>query len=389
MKKLIYVPLEAYQERYTEYQSVKGGVYETAFKKYKVPFIAIRPHSRLCHIKTGVVLDASKRCEWAFEQTQQLVQMIIAGKITSEDVIYFEDFWHPGMEMIPYALSLKFGNDPWPEIYSFWHAQSVDRFDFTYPMRHWMRTFEHAWVACHDRIFIASKEVAELIEDGGLDCDKTRLVGLPYDSKVIKKLFNVKPQPWRLRKKQVVFSSRWDEEKCPDFFCSLANLVRDERNDIDFVVCTGAGKLRSNNPSLVQVARDTASTNNCFRIEENLTKRQYFQILARSRVQFNCANQDFVSLTILDATTMGCKPLYPNYLTFPDVLQHNEFYLYTKDNLQSAAQHLYALIDSEEYDVSWVYKKYENTVPRMLEVMGFIPKGTVLQLPEVVNFVTR
>ena len=370
---LYYVPLELYHERYTEYQSSKGGVYETAFKKYKIPFKAIRPHERVNRIKTGVVLDAEARSKWAFEQSTRLVQLILNGTITSQDVIHFEDFWHPGMEMIPYAMSLK---NVTPQIFSFWHAQSVDPYDFTYPMRTWMRSFETAWARCHSSIFVASPEMKEMIETSDVNAlCPIEVVGLPYSSSIVRKRYAPKVMP--KKKRQVVFSSRWDKEKCPEFFCHLAEAVMDEEDktavDTHFHVCTGAALLRSNDAYLLDVARKMRTIYpSRFHVHENLSKKQYFKILAESKVQFNCADQDFISLTILDATTMGCLPLYPDYLTFPTVLENRQEYLYEKNNLQSAKEKLYALLNSEEkQDVSFVYKKQENTVARMLYYMGY------------------
>jgi len=136
----------------------------------------------------------------------------------------------------------------------------------------------------------------------------------------------------------------------------------------------GARQLRSNDSGLVDDALAMEDRHwSQFVVKENLTKEKYFKILAESKVQFNCADQDFVSYTILDATTMGCLPLYPNYLTFPAVLENRERYLYKKGNIASAKEKLYELIDTNlapEY-VDFVYEKYEDTVLRMLHAMGF------------------
>jgi hypothetical protein len=99
-----------------------------------------------------------------------------------------------------------------------------------------------------------------------------------------------------------------------------------------------------------------------------------------AKVQFNCADQDFVSYTLLEAAAFNCAPLYPRYLTFPDALQHNNRHLYEKRNLQDAKAKLYELLDASEYgefkeDYSWVYKPFEGSVERMLRVMGFLGEG--------------
>lgn len=371
MKRLIYVPLEQYQERYTEYQSSPDGVYERAFKQYGVPFVSIRPHNNVHRIKTGVVLDAYSRCSWAFEQTKFLVNAITTKQITSDDVIYFEDFWHPGMEMIPYTLHLVYPPDQWPQIYSFWHAQSVDPFDFTHKMDWWIRNFEKAWAHLHDNILIASKEMSSLMDQGRVFNPRT-VVGLPYSSDIIRERYFPSDFQQLERRNRVVFSSRWDKEKCPDFFCKLVTEVMNERSDIEFVVCTGAKELRSNSLALLDLASEMESSYpENFKVLANLTKAEYFKTLLESKVQFNCADQDFVSLTILDASTAGCQLLYPEYCSFPDVLEHKERFMYVKGSVDYAKSQLYHLLNSKPEPVDFVYKKHEDTVLRMLHAMGF------------------
>ena len=59
--------------------------------------------------------------------------------IKDGDALFLQDYWHPGIESILYALDL-YGISV--EIYAMLHAQSVDEYDFTYNMKNWMRHYE-------------------------------------------------------------------------------------------------------------------------------------------------------------------------------------------------------------------------------------------------------
>lgn len=371
--RLFYVPLELYRERYTEYLSGPNGMFERQAKELGVDVVPIRPNSRVNTIETGVVLDPIARCSWAFEQTQQLVQMITTGFITNKDVIYFEDFWHPGMEMVPYAMSLV--DREQIKLYAFNHAQSVDPNDFTANMP-WMRAFEIAWAKRLSGIFCAANELAQMMTTGWGSSSQYHSTGTVFDHRVLYDIVGLS-EDWDCkdpeRPNTVVFSSRWDKEKDPAFFCQLADAVLKERDDVAFVVCTGAKELRSNDPSLLELAKNMQQHHGegSFKVLADLTKADYYNVLADSSVQFNCARQDFVSYTLLEAATFGCAPLYPNRDTFPDALHHHESHLYKPGNVFDAKLKLYALLGGPLKSYEWVYKKYERSVHRMLRVMGF------------------
>jgi len=77
------------------------------------------------------------------------------------------------------------------------------------------------------------------------------------------------------------------------------------------------GPLRSNNEKYLTRARELESKGD-LKIYENLKKDQYYELLADSRVLFNCALQDWVSNTVSEADTLGCNVLFPAYRSFPE-----------------------------------------------------------------------
>ncbi len=384
MRRLIYLPLEQYQERYTEWLSSPEGAIETDLKTLNIPYTVIRPHNHLSRITHGQVVDVQERMAWGFAQVQMLSSLILNGGVSSETVIFIEDFWLPGMEMIPYTLSTYFGTNKsnWPKMYAYCFAQSCDPNDFTAPWSWWIHDFECAWGSLLEGMFVSCPEHKWLAHEYAPG--KTYVVGLPFSSEVVKRIPLQQQFPAR-RQKRVVWSSRWDTEKNPDFFMKLAELVLSERTDIKFVVCTGSEKLVSNDSNMLRMARSMQQRYSFnFQVYENLTKAEYYTILQHSRVQFNAASQDWVSNTLLEAATFGCKPLYPWYLSFPAALNYKQEHMYIPGDTQDAKRKLYSLIDSEApTDLSFIYDKYDHTFRRMLSVMGFnVPPAVPIEFRE-------
>ena len=95
--------LEPYEGRYTlQLQDWSERVY----KKRGIDFKVV-PGSTIDDTKSisvGQVLDAHGRSYFGMSQFMNLVQMMRNGDITSEDAIFFEDMFQPGMESLPYIL---------------------------------------------------------------------------------------------------------------------------------------------------------------------------------------------------------------------------------------------------------------------------------------------
>lgn len=374
--KLWYLPLEAYAARYTEYLSTPYGFVETDLKRLQIPYEVIRPHNDLLQITTGQVLDVTARTIWAFDQIAILVAKIVAGEVKRDDVIYIEDMWHPGFEQLPYAMAMKFGHDrkTWPKMYVFCHAQSVDENDFTYPMRGWMRNFEHAIAKLSAGIFVAAKGLEDRLENAKVSHGNVHTVGTVFNGEVLMSIAGMSKLPMvKNRGKRVVYSSRWDSEKDPMFFLQLVEHVMERRKDIEFVVCSSNPQIRSNAPGILSAFKTIkARFQKNFTVHTNLSKQKYFEILSKSKVQFNCAKQDWVSYVLLEAALFGCAPLYVSRLSFPRALDFNMEHLFTPESIPDAYEKLCKLIDSkEERTYEWVYRRYEGSFHRMLSIMGF------------------
>lgn len=358
---LYYFPLEAYKARYTCQLSAAGhqGWLESRWLENEVPYKRIEPsiaHEPI-NIEHGSVLDACQRGIYACGQTAEFLKYLQSGLVTSDDVIYFDDFWQPGVEALPYAFELTGIK---PKMYALLHAQSVDEFDFVFKMLPWIRHFEKGIASILDGVFVSCELLADLVYKQGLcEADKIHITGLPYNSSKVKEIYF--PQDYQNieKKNQVVFSSRWDTEKDPLFFLDVIDRINelkypiDYEHKINFVISTSHKKLKSNDEYLLSILEDALAEFPNLEVRNNQTKEDYYKTLLESKIQFNCADQDFISWTLLEATTAGCVPVYPNYRSFKNLLPDKVSY--SKHDVSSAMDVILRLIEDDLF-----YKEVTN-----------------------------
>jgi hypothetical protein len=287
-------------------------------------------------IRGGEVLDTYNRPKWALDQMQQLVSFAEASP-EGAGKIWFSDFFTPGLEALPYTRT-KF------KAFSFLWAQTFDRYDFTNRFIPWMRPWETSALKIYTKVFVASHLLRDLIVTALPDAEaRVEVVGLPFDSSdVLSRISGGLPES---RMIDVVYSSRFDQEKNPNFFLDLVSA----RPDLNFAICTGHPRLQGSDSDAVKRAEAIASSKGNLQIYVSLQKGDYYRVLASSKIQFNCALQDWTSFTFLEALTYGCLPLYPNWRDFP-MSVYDMRYLYQMGNLESANLVLERLLSAPPKD---------------------------------------
>lgn len=369
MKKLFYLPLEQYPERYTALMSCPHGWAEDNFSRLCVPYARIEGDQLNREIKSGVVLDACGRSYYGSIQVARLVERINAGEVHDGDVVYTEDFWTPGIESLFYVRHLL-GIDF--KIGCFLHAQSVDDTDFAYKMREWMRPIEQGYGRGYDYIFVCSEILKRLCVDAGVGReDNIHVVGLPYNSRRLKEQLG--EIGYRRPKKEdyVIFSSRFDDEKDPMFFLDLVERCP----DIRFVLVNPrkGRPLTSNGEVAARLVAILDRPGGNLSLVDTANKVDYYTALAKAKVQFNCAHQDWVSWTLLEAVTFGCLVLYPKWKDFPLELKYNENYLYEKRNIDDCEAKLRALMSREfSHENDYIVEKHDCSWKTYLTIMGLL-----------------
>lgn len=362
MKTLYYMGLEPYQGRYTlQLQDWNEAVFKKRGIDYKL--VPGKTIDNTKSISTGQVLDAHGRSFYSLHQMANLVQILKSEKVTSDDAIFFEDMFTPGIESLPYILN-QIPAENRPKVWIRCLAQTIDPDDFVHVwnMQEWMSHYEHMVNSFATGILASNEEMVANAKVAGWKAPIYNISGLAFGKKEVQS--RAKELPFYTRARRVVFAARWDQEKQPDFYMDLAEELHKE---MDFVVLQG-GPLKSNDPKYVARARDL-QTKGILDVQENLSKDMYYMILANSRVMFNCALQDWTSNTVSEADAMGCNVLFPAYRSFPEIFANDHERMYIPWSKDDATNKLRNLIEHPHRKIGEISNWTNKTIDRYLDIM--------------------
>jgi len=364
--KIFYMGLESYQARYT-YQLTDWT--KRAYDKRKIDYVIV-PGDTIDDseaIVTGQVLDAHGRSYFGMSQMMNLVKMLKAGEITSKDAIFFEDMFQPGMESLPYILQ-QTPDKYRPTIYLRCLAQAIDPDDFVHVwgMSKWMSLYEQMCNEIPNVVILASnEEMVAHMRIANWKAPIYNISGLSFGKEEVQG--RVEQKPFMERKNRVVFGARWDQEKQPQFFMDMITKFKETHPETEFAICQG-GPLRSNNEYYVQEAKHLEKQG-LLKIYENLKKNEYYEILADSRVLFNCALQDWTSNTVSEADALGCNVLFPAYRSFPEVFNNDHTRMYVPWSQEDAMAKLESLLSKPSPSMGQISDWTNGTIDRMLDIM--------------------
>jgi glycosyltransferase involved in cell wall biosynthesis len=363
MKKLFYMGLEPYEGRYT-LQLQEWS--ERAFKKRNIDYVIV-PGTTIDNTKSiqvGQVLDAHGRSYFAMSQMMNLVQMMRNGEVTGNDVIFFEDMFQPGMESLPYIMDqIPIGDRP--QVWIRCLAQTVDPDDFVHVwgMSKWMSLYEEMCNEFVTGVLASNEEMVANMKIANWKAPIYNISGLAFDKFEVQE--RVSRMTFASRKRRVVFTARFDQEKQPDFYMDIAEQFR--HKDIEFAILQG-GPLRSNNPKYIKRARDLEAQG-VLKIYENLKKNEYYNIVNDSRVLFNCALQDWTSNTVSEADALGANVLFPAYRSFPEIFANDNTRMYVPWSKEDAINKLGPLLDAPHKDMGKISDWTSLTINRCIDIM--------------------
>jgi hypothetical protein len=375
IRRLYYCGLESYVSRYT-YQLEDWST--RVFKARGIDYEIVRGDNLTASqdIVTGQVLDAHGRSYYSLTQMANLVKLLKAGSVTSEDVIFFEDMFTPGIEMLPYIID-QTPAEYRPRIFVRCLAQSIDPDDFVHVwgMARWMGLYEQM-VNEFATVLATNEEMVAHMRIAGWRAPIYNISGLSFGKQeVMSRVEDVKPFDERAHR--VVFAARFDQEKQPNFYMDLIeewfrrypnDIARvQNRKPVEFAVLSG-GTLRSNDPVAVVRAREMEQEG-LLKIYENLEKNDYYNIVNDSRVLFNCALQDWVSNTVSEADSLGCNVLYPAYRSFPETFANDPERLYIPWSQDDAINKLTKLLAAEHPNQGSISDWNNGTIDRMIDIM--------------------
>lgn len=372
MRRLFYMGLESYESRYT-LQLTDWN--ERVFKRRGIDYVIV-PGTAIDNTKSiqvGQVLDAHGRSYFSMSQMMNLVQMMRNGEVTGEDVVFFEDMFQPGIESLPYIMN-QIPAEQRPKVWVRCLAQTVDPDDFVHVwgMSKWMSLYEAMVNEFVTGVLSSNEEMIANMKVANWTAPIYNISGLAFNKEEVQsRVDSVKP--WNQRSNRVVFASRWDQEKQPDFYMDLIEKYYQTypvqyENPVEFALLQG-GPLRSNNDRYVQRARQLQSKGKLV-IHENLKKNEYYDILNNSRVLFNCALQDWTSNTVSEADALGCNVLFPAYRSFPEIFSNDHKRMYIPWNLDDAQNKMIQLLSIPDKNIGKISDWTNGTVDRYIDIMS-------------------
>lgn len=272
------VPIEKYEERYTEQWS---RWFPAAYSVLGLDFVNVEGESITAKVESGSVLDCYGTNYYKASQLQKLILLIREGKINDGDTIFFHDLWFPGIEAIQYIRDITKKEF---KIWGILHAGTWDRHDFTTlnGMRKWGKYVEKGWLEFFDKVFLGSEFHKQIIlkRCNRKVAEKLVVSGIPFEYKEVQ----------RKQKKEniVVFPHRLNKEKQPWLFDNLAEKLKKHFPDWQFIKTKEVCK----------------------------NKEEYYQLLGRSKLAVSFAKQETFGYAMLEAVANGCIPIVPDKLSY-------------------------------------------------------------------------
>ena len=176
MAKIIYIPLEHIDGRYTVHMDRDIEKY---LQDNNLEYVKIMPTYETPPLPEGQFLNAAFTSKFKSLQMAEISAMFERGEITDGDRFFFSDIWFPGIENIAY---MKYFNKVDVKITGIIHAGSFTDTDFVRDMERWAKNFEDIIFDISDTIFCASEFIKQdIIKKRIVSPDKLVVTGLPVD----------------------------------------------------------------------------------------------------------------------------------------------------------------------------------------------------------------
>ena len=307
-----HIHLEQLDERYTV-QWYRW--FASELTKRQVAYINISGEALSPETPSGQFLHWASRCHYTAAQNKKIAFQFAEQLVDDDDIFYFADIWHPGLEAVAYMAEL---NNIKVKIYAHQHAGVFDKTDIVRPLVSWGAYQEAAWYRICDKVFVGSVYLKSTILNGlgaaGLPYqDNIVVTGNPYSESDIK--LSLSEGHFKHNGKQiVVWPHRTSEDKNPTDFFRLVNRLAPEYPDVRWIITSGR-------------AHDTYETHNASIEFFTLTKPDYYALLNSSTLLVSTAYHENFGYTIREATTFETPILCPRRACYPEmILSSNNLY---------------------------------------------------------------
>lgn len=135
-------------------------------------------------------------------------------------------------------------------------------------------------------------------------------------------LTTLESQPSRARGRPlVVWNHRWEHDKGPDVLARAARALDDSGRAFDLAVC---GQRFARVPEAFETIERELSEH--IVSWGSLERSAYERLLTSADIALSTARHEFFGVSILEAAHFGARPLAPNALAYPEVLDSDHLY---------------------------------------------------------------
>lgn len=343
MNRIFYIPLENLPQRYTEMmnKAFQSKVYETLYPKIKIDK----------EIKRGQFLDIVNTCKFKAAQLQMIADLFNQGKIQNGDVFLVGDIFFPGIEMIKYMAELL---EIDVKVYGINYAGRADKTDFVQKLSGWADASEAGYHLICDGIFVGSEDHKKnVVEYFGLNPLTVHVTGLVWDLSYMMKFAN---EIGEVEKEDfVIWPHRWCEEK------GINELLWFAKHTKKKIVITSSGPAKDLGVKLPKNIE----------YRSGLTKKEYFELMAKARWYLSTAYQETYGYTITESIFFKCNILVPRRACCPEMVPAKCVY--------DSVEDIDKKFDNEDLTVplSWT-ERWHNNADLMLKIC----KGEIDSVPE-------
>lgn len=154
-----------------------------------------------------------------------------------------------------------------------------------------------------------------------------------------------RPQAWlpgTARPLKLVWNHRWEYDKGPDTLAALCRLVDQAQLPIEIFIL---GHSFRRWPNAMTELRDMPAL--CVQHMGTLDSADaYFECLAQADVVLSTALHEFQGLAVLEACSLGCHPLVPDRLAYPEWVPEKQRYTSTPQQPEREAQAILAMLQN-------------------------------------------
>lgn len=294
--------IEPIETRYTHYwhDSVPALLVNKLGNNFNV--VRVDGVQKNTQVTPGAFLNFSDTNYWKSSQLCSFLDYFNDGKVSKNDHFIFVDAWNPVILQVKYMRDLL--QTDWV-LHGMWHAGGYDKHDFLgryIGQEPWINNVELAMFESLDHNYFASTSHIDMFIGKRLNIspivgkrqymssDIIVKTGWPMEfmEDVVKNFVIEKTDT-------IVFPHRIAPEKQVDIFLDIAKTLP----QYEFVVCQST----------------------------SLSKKEYYDIMARSKITFSCSLQETLGLGQgVDGPLFECIPLSPNRLSYSEIFSgFNEF----------------------------------------------------------------